>query len=173
MYCSQCGNEIIENARFCNNCGHPIPQKEESNSAGNQQAFLDAVEDIQQKLREIDNRKKDPIKKENVIKSAIKVAKKGVSAIDSVFNNSFEEKKLADKKQLILNYPLPSSPKALANFAKYINSVIVSKKREPDALTDAWKDKLKQIYLFAETKLSTSQEFMEIQKLYLLKKILK
>ena len=54
MYCSQCGKEISETAKFCSNCGCPIPEEEKPNSTSKQQSSFDAVEDIQKKLREIE-----------------------------------------------------------------------------------------------------------------------
>ena len=164
MYCSQCGKDISETAKFCSNCGCPVPEEEKPNLASKQQSAFDAVEDIQKKLREIDNRKKPPVKKGDVLKSALDVVKGETSALGLIFGDSFESKKLEDKKQLILDYPLPTSPKALASFAKYINSEIEAKKKEPDALTEVWKEKLKQVHLFAEIELSTTAEFAEIQK---------
>ena len=71
---------------------------------------------------------------------------------------------MADKKKLIQDYPLPTSPKALASFAKYINLEIEAKKKEPDALTPVWKEKLKQVHLFAETEFNSTEEFADIQK---------
>lgn len=170
MYCSQCGKKIPGTSKFCSECGCSVSVEDETTSAVNHQSAHDAVVDLQKQLREIDKRKKPPAKKENVIKSALKVATGGVSPLDLVFGDSFEEKKTEDKKQLILDYPLPTSPKALASLARYINSEIVAKKREPDALTDVWKEKLMQLYLFAETEYSDTEEFAEIKKYYKAKK---
>lgn len=170
MYCSQCGKKIPEASKFCNECGCPIQEETETNSANTHQSAYDAVADLQKKLREIDKRKKPPAKKETVLKSALKVATGGVSPLDLVFGDSFESKKTEDQKQLILDYPLPASPKALASLARYINSEIVAKKRNPDALTEAWKEKLMQLYLYAETEYSDTEEFAEIRKYYKAKK---
>ena len=164
MYCSQCGKEISEKSKFCSNCGCPVEEEAKPAPAPIQQSSFDAVEDIQRKLREIDSRKKPPIKKGDVLKSALDVVKGEKSALGLVFGDSFESKKIEDKKQLILDYPIPTSPKALASFAKYINAEIEAKKKEPDALTPVWKEKLKQVHLFAETELSSTEEFAEIQK---------
>lgn len=169
MYCSQCGKELSEKSKFCSNCGCPVEEENKPSSAPVQQSSFDAVEDIQKKLREIDSRKRPSAKKGGVVKSAFESLKETIREEASAsglgfFNDSFEEQKLADKKQLILNYPLPTSPKALASFAKYINSEIEAKKKEPDTLTPVWKEKLKQVHLFAETELSSTDEFAEIQK---------
>ena len=147
MYCNQCGKEIIETSKFCNNCGTPVP--EEDAIAPMPQPPSNAVEDLQKKLREIDNRKKPPAPKSAVLKSALDVVKGKTSVSDLIFGESFEGKKLADKRKLILDYPLPTSPKDLEHFAKYINSEIELKKTSPDVLTDVWKEKLKQVYSFA------------------------
>ena len=169
MYCSQCGKEISETSKFCSNCGCPVTEQGKTDFEPKQQSAFDVVEDIQKKLREIDNRRKPLVKKSGIVKSAFESLKETIktevtaSGLAS-FKDGFEEEKLADKKNLILNYPLPTSPKALANFAKYINSEIETKKKEPDALTPVWKEKLNQVYLFAETELSSTEEFTEIQK---------
>ena len=164
MYCNQCGKEISETSKFCSNCGCPVLEEVNKSSAPIEHSSFDAVEDLQKKLREIDNRKKPPVKKGDAIKSALDVVKGEASALGLVFGDAFGGKKLEEKKKLILDYPLPTSPKALANFAKYINSEIEAKKRDPDALTEVWKEKLKQVHLFAETQLSNTEEFAEIQK---------
>lgn len=165
MYCSQCGKEISQTSKFCANCGCPIPEEGKSNSAPNQQPVCDAVEDIQKKLKEIDNREKTTVKKVSAVKSALSIVKGEVSALDLVFGDNFESKKLEDKKQLILDYPFPTSPKVLLRFTKYIHAEIEAKRKEPDELTEVWKEKLKQAYLFAETEISTTKEFAEIVKL--------
>lgn len=161
---SQCGNEISQTSKFCINCGCPVSVEGESAFNEIPQSNFDVVEDIKRKLREIDKRKKPPAKKGGVIKSTLEIIRGESSVLDLVFSDDFEAEKLADKKQLILDYPLPNSPKALASFAKYINSEIASKKREPDELTEVWKEKLNQIHLFAKAELSDSEEFAEIQK---------
>ena len=63
MYCSQCGKEISEKSKFCSNCGCPVEEEAKPAPAPIQQSSFDAVEDIQRKLREIDSRKKPPIKR--------------------------------------------------------------------------------------------------------------
>ncbi len=169
MYCSQCGKELSEKSKFCSNCGCPVEEEAKPTPAPVQQSSFDAVEDLRRKLREIDSRKRPTTKKSGVVKSAFESLKETIreeAAASGLgfFNDSFEEQKLEDKKQLILNYPLPTSPKVLASFAKYINLEIEAKKKEPDALTPVWKEKLKQVHLFAKTEMSTTEEFAEIQK---------
>lgn len=164
MYCGQCGKEISGTSRFCGNCGYCVTEEAKNNSVPKHQSSFDAVEDIQKKLREIDSRIKPPVKKGDVIKSALNIVKRKTSALELVFGDNFESKKIEDKKQLILDYPLPTSSKALASFAKYIYSEIEAKKKEPDTLTEVWKEKLNQIHQFAETELSTTEEYAEIQK---------
>ncbi len=143
-----------------------MTEEENNDTEVVQQPPHDAVADIKKKLKEIDSRKKPPTKKEGVLKSAIKIAKKEASVLDFVFGDSFEADKLADKKQLIVDYPLPTSPKALADFAKYINQEIVAKKKTPDELTPTWKEKLKQVYEFAKAEIKHTDEFSEIKKYY-------
>lgn len=169
MYCSQCGKEISETSKFCSSCGCPIPEEDKPNVSPKQQSTFDAVEDLQKKLREIDSRKRPSSKKGGAVKSAFESLKQTIREEASasgltLFSDSFEEEKLEDKKKLILNYPIPTSPKALASFARYINLEIEAKKKEPDALTPVWKEKLKQVHLFAEAELSSTEEFAEIQK---------
>lgn len=169
MYCSQCGKELSDKSKFCSNCGCPVVEAGKPSSTPTEQLSCDAVEDIQKKLREIDSRKRPSVKKGGGVQSAFESLKETIREEASAsglafFKDSFEEEKLADKKKVILNYPLPASPKALANFAKYINSEIEAKKKEPDALTPVWKEKLKQVHLFAEAELNSTEEFAEIQK---------
>ena len=168
MYCSQCGKEIPNNSKFCCECGCPTQEQKKADFESSQQAF-DAVEDLKKKLREIDNRKKPSTKKGGQVRSAFESLQKTIREESAacgltLFKDSFEEEKLADKKKLIQNYPIPTSPKALASFAKYINSEIEAKKKDPDALTPIWKEKLQQVKLFAETEFRSTEEVVEIQK---------
>ena len=171
MYCSQCGKKVSETSFFCSNCGFPIPKEDTTQFLQKQQLSFDAVEDIKRKLKEIDNRKRPPVKKGGAVKTAFESIKKNIKEEASasglaVFHDDFEEKKLADKKQLILDYPFPTSPEALANFTKYIYSEIEAKRKAPDALTEVWKEKLKQAHRFAKKDLKATEEFGEIQKCY-------
>lgn len=143
MNCSQCGKETPANSSFCNVCGCPISEMDKTASEPKQQSALDATEDIKKKLREIDKCKKAPSKKD-----------------------SLKEEKLAAKETLIQNYPIPNSPKELVKFAKYLYSKIQTKKEKNDALLPVWKQKLEQVYLFAEKNLSSTEEFRKIQMLY-------
>ncbi len=170
MYCSQCGKEIPNNSKFCYECGSPTPQGDKIDPKPAESPF-DAVDDIKNKLSAIDNRKRPVIKKNGVVKSALEslkntIREEAATAGFELFDDGFEEGKLADKKKLIKDYPIPTSPKALASFAKYINSEIEAKKKHPDALTPIWQEKLKQVQLFAKTELDSTEEFAEIQKCY-------
>lgn len=171
MYCIKCGKEIPNNSKFCNGCGFPVVEKSAKDFEAEQQPEVDVVEDIKKKLQEIDNRKRPTAKKGGIVKSAFASMKNAIreeaaASGLTLFDDGFEEKKLADKKALIQNYPLPTSPKALASFAKYINSNIVAKINEPDDLTPIWKEKLKKVYIFAKAELSSTKEFVQIQKYY-------
>lgn len=169
MYCSQCGKEIPNNSKFCNVCGYPVVENSKTDFEPKQQPMFDAVNDLRKRLREIDNRKRPSSTKSGVVKSAFESLKKTIreEAAASglkLFDDDFEEEKLSDKKKLIQNYPLPSSAKALLSFAKYINSEIEAKKKEPDALTPIWKEKLSQVYLFGKAEFKGTEELAEIQE---------
>ena len=171
MYCSQCGKEIPNDSRFCSECGYPTAGKNNTDFEPKLQPELDAVEDIQKKLREIDNRKNTSANKDGKIKTAFEKLKKTIrdeaaASGFTLFFDSFEEEKLEDKKKVIQDYPLPTSPKELACFAKYIKSEIKAKKKTPDLLTPVWKEKLKQVYLFAKKELRSTEAFAEIKKCY-------
>ena len=166
MYCTECGSKIFEGSRFCGNCGYRVIDTIEHNNEDKIQLPYDAVQDIQKQLKAIEKRKQTRRKTKRAIDSVLNVIKEELPSLDFAFSKSFEEKKLEDMRQLIINFPLPTSPQSLLRFAKYVNSVIASKRKEPDALTEVWKEKLKQIYLFAEQEINTTEEFAEIQKYY-------
>ncbi len=146
MYCDQCGKRIAKTSKFCSGCGSPV-LGEENVSHEEKESILDPVKDIQKKLREIDNRKKPPKKKENTVKKAFDVLKGKVSILDLVFDDDFESQKMSDKKKLILEYPMPNSCDNLKKLATYMNSQIASNGREIDSLTDVWKEKLMRMIL--------------------------
>ena len=35
-FCPQCGYELMENDRFCNNCGNPVPNRQHAKISGNE-----------------------------------------------------------------------------------------------------------------------------------------
>jgi len=169
VYCNHCKKETPTNANYCLGCGSPFSETPKTDSAPKPQSTFDAIEDIQKKLQEIDNRKRPSAKNNGSVKSAFESLKQtirdeAVSSGLTLFNDRFEEEKLADKKKLIQNYPLPSSPQALEHLAKYIISEIDAKKKNPDALTPIWKEKFEQVYKHAKTYFSDTKEFSEIQK---------
>jgi len=166
MYCNQCGVEIRENSKFCSNCGCPVPKEKPGGFSTQKQPSFNAVEDLMQKLEEIDNRKKPTPKKGAFVQSTLDRIKKEAATAGLEVEDKFEEKKVEDKKRLILNYPLPTSPNALLAFAQYLYSEISAKKKFPNSLTEAWKEKLKQVYLFAKKNFRTAEEFSEIQNCY-------
>lgn len=138
-------------------------------SSSDSKYTFNAVEDIKNRLKEIDNRKRPPIKKSDVVKSVTKVLKRETSVLetlDSALTDTFSEKKLEDKKKLVQTYNLPTTPKELLAFAKFVNSEIVTKKNESDPLMYTWKEKLKEIYLYAEKNIRETEAFATIQKYY-------
>ena len=46
MFCSQCGQEILEGARFCSNCGTPVEQGDPSTTASFDPGMLDPTEEV-------------------------------------------------------------------------------------------------------------------------------
>lgn len=176
MYCYKCGKEISNDAKNCNMCGCSVNQGAETNFSSKQQQEFDVVEDIQKKLKEIDNRSKPQSQKHypkqvEDVKLAFESMKKNIreEAASSglrVFVDDFEEKKLNDKKNLITHYPLPTSPKALLSFAKYIALEIKAKMKKPDSLTPVWNEKLLRVYQYAKAELRFTEEFVEIRQCY-------
>jgi hypothetical protein len=143
-----------------------MEETEEKMNSNDLELTSNAVEDIKNRLKEIDKQKKPPIKKEDVVRSAVKVLKRETSIVGLLLDDSFEEKKLDDKKTLILEYELPILPKELLAFVKYIHNEIAKKKKEPDPLLCTWKEKLEQSYVFAEKNVKGTEEFIEIEKQY-------
>ena len=122
--------------------------------------------EILAELKKIDNRQKPKAAKGSTIKSITKIIKGEKSLLDTVFDNSFEEQKLDDKKQFIRNYPLPDSPQMLLGFASFLSATLRKATKEPDKLTSTWKEKFEQVILFAEEKFSGTSELENIKTFY-------
>lgn len=122
--------------------------------------------EILAELKKIDNRQKPKAAKGSTIKSITKIIKGEKSLLDTVFDNSFEEKKLDDKKQLIRDFPIPASPQKLLGFAHFLSATLHKATKEPDKLASTWKEKFKEVLLFAEEKISGTSELENIKTFY-------
>lgn len=167
MYCSQCGKKIADDSRYCSRCGYPTFEEESCKTSEQHEPIYDAVKDIQYQLDMIDKREK-PLRPRKANRSLLEIMKDTMfeEEQEEKHNNKFKEKKQADKQKLIQNYPFPSTPEEHLNFVMYIDSIITSTKKNKDPLNEAWKEKLKQAYLFAKKEFSTSAEFVAIQNIY-------
>lgn len=164
MYCSQCGKKIPQTSKYCSGCGCPIIEEELDISIPYEPTY-DVVKDIKTQLSMIDGQKKPSRIKNTSIQSALETVKSEAYAAGLV-TDKYAEKKQKKKKELILDFPLPHTVEELLAFAKYIESLITSKKKNDDPITEAWKEKLKQIYRFAKKEFATEAEFIDIQRIY-------
>lgn len=171
MYCSQCGKKIADTSKFCTGCGSPVVEEDEFEVSAQHKITYDAVEDIQHQLNMIDNREKT-LRTKKANRSFLEIVKDELfeEEYEEKYNNEFKEKKQADKQKLILNFPLPNTSEDLLHFTKYIHSMITEIKKNNDPLIETWKEKLKQVYLFAKKEFSSSEEFVAIQNIYKLYK---
>ena len=163
MYCTQCGIEISETSKFCSQCGSPVKENDISNNVSNKQNTYDAVQDLKAKLKEIESRKKPTIKKGKALTEVVNVVKKKAYDAGLPIKDTFEEQKLLDKKQLIIDYPMPDTPEQLERFAKYIASQSSSKNKQNDELTEIWKEKLNQVQRYSKKRFNNTEETKKIK----------
>lgn len=186
-YCSNCGNQLVEGARFCTKCGTPVDSgnnnqqgtsyEEEIQECPNCGEALSAsavscptcgyelrdtttvssVQELVHKLEQID--KEDSSKNKNLF-----------SRISS--RSEDEKKEKVDRKiDLIKNYPM-NTKKDIFDFAVVAASNVDmdSIKEDGDAyrrkMSEAWFAKLEQAYRKAKVELAGDSRFNEIQTLY-------
>lgn len=183
-YCSNCGNQLEEGAKFCSNCGTPV----ESGNNNQRKTSYDgeihkcpscgevlpafaavcpacgyelrdtkannSVQALVSKLQQIEN----------------EGSSKGINKVGRVFGilGDSDERKLS----LIKNFPIPNTKEDILEFAvlaatnvdatSYTNADDDYKKK----LSDAWLAKLEQAYRKAKIVLAGDTRFNEIQALY-------
>lgn len=49
MFCSQCGQAVVEGARFCSNCGTPVEQEDPGTTASFDPGMMDPTEEVSDK----------------------------------------------------------------------------------------------------------------------------
>ena len=170
MHCKHCGENLVEEEKFCRSCGATIDENTEKNCTekkkSERQTSYDAVEDLKKKLESIERRKKPSTIKNEALKKVFDLVKNEAEEAGISFDIKYKNKKLQDKKQTIDDFPLPDSAEELLNLSKYIQKQILSKRKNDNDLKETWQEKLKEAYRYAKKEFCDTEQFFEIETCY-------
>ncbi len=154
-YCTNCGQQVADNAKFCANCGTPIA----SANDGERKTFYDGEIHKCPHCGEV-------LKAFETICPTCKFELRGAKAVGSVREFAFklenvnsEEKRI----ELIKNFYIPNTKEDIYEFFIYAMSNLNSSVRE----AEAWQVKLEQTYHKAKLSFGDTAEFQYIHSLYL------
>ena len=186
-FCTDCGNQLVEGARFCSRCGKPtsgaINIRRQPNSVSDMgkcpncgdfiKAFAvrcpscgyelrnvqgsSAVQIFARQLQEIEARRKEKSKVAGVLES---IGIKCSSAIDEQEINLIRNFAVPNTREDVLEFMILAASNI--DESVYNNSYNTTEK----SISNAWLAKTKQVYHKAKLSLGTEPEFSEIQKIY-------
>ncbi len=155
-YCTNCGQQVADDAKFCANCGTPISQND---SNPERKTVFDGEIHKCPHCGEV-------LKAFETVCPTCKFELRGAKAAGSVRefalkleNVSSEEKRI----ELIKNFYIPNTKEDIYEFFIYAMSNLSASERE----ADAWQVKLEQTYHKAKLSFGNTEEFDYIHNLYI------
>ena len=155
-FCTNCGQQVADGAKFCANCGTPISQ---NTSNTERKSIFDGEIHKCPHCGEV-------LKAFETVCPTCKLELRGAKAAGSVRefalkleNVSSEEKRI----DLIKNFYIPNIKEDIYEFFIYAMSNLSASERE----ADAWQVKLEQTYHKAKLSFGTTEEFEYIHNLYI------
>lgn len=158
-FCTNCGSEVEDNAKFCKNCGAAVNQPYKSANSERKTIYEGNIY-------------KCPHCGE-VLNSFVAVCPscgyelRGKQATDSVkeFYSDLRKAQTTNAKDhLIRNYPIPNAKEDILEFMILASSNIVGE--DDRDIYEAWIAKFEQAYQKAELLFSQDKEFVKIQQIY-------
>ena len=190
-FCINCGSEIVENAKFCQKCGHPT-EKANHNEEKRKQEFVGKIykcPNCGEELKsfeikcpacghELRGAKASNAVKEFALKLEAIESRREYEKPKGIFDNTayISVNKTDEQKiNLIKSFSVPNNREDMlefmilassnVNFRSYDSFSNRSSKGEV-AISDAWIAKMRQVYDKARVSCKNSAEFIEIQRLY-------
>jgi hypothetical protein len=158
MYCSNCGKELIDGSKFCNDCGTKVDNIEQSNTDSKRKIIFDGkihkCPNCGSKLNSFEHKCKDcgyELRGSNLNNVVMEFANK-LEKVDSI----------SKKNELISNFYIPNTKEDIYEF--FI--LAISNLKTDSSCEEAWKSKLEQTYHKAKLSFGNSPEFEYVDKLY-------
>lgn len=158
MYCSNCGKELIDGSKFCNDCGTKVDNIEQSNTDSKRKIIFDGkihkCPNCGSKLNSFEHKCKDcgyELRGSNLNNVVMEFANK-LEKVDSI----------SKKNELISNFYIPNTKEDIYEF--FI--LAISNLKTDSSCEEAWKSKLEQTYHKAKLSFGNTSEFDYIDKLY-------
>lgn len=157
-FCSNCGQRLTDNAKFCPNCGATVEKGREDVTPERKQVF-------EGEIRKCPNCG-EALKAFEATCPVCGYELRGVKASDSIqeFYARLERASTDEQRAaLIRSYPIPNSKEDIIEFIILASTNIDSAK---ESTFDAWATKFEQSYQKAKLAFPNGPDFSEIQKIY-------
>lgn len=158
-FCNQCGQQLAENSKFCENCGAPVRIAEPKRGAHRETVY-------EGKLHKCPNCG-EVLKSFTATCPACGHEFRGARVSQSVheFALKLEQAKTNEQKiTLIRNFPIPNTKEDVIEFMMLASTNIYGEMPKP--LYDAWRVKVEQSYQKAILLFQNDANFSKIQTLY-------
>ena len=191
-FCVNCGEKVVDGAKFCQKCGISVVRDSERNENTRQQEFSGIIykcpncgEGLKSFISicpscgfEFRGMKATSALKEFATKLEIIESRREYEKPGGLFKRAAQLQHISktdeQKISLIKNYALPNTKEDILEFmilaTTNIDLGIYSTTDTPSAgakaLTEAWNAKIKQVYTKAKNSLGTDSDFVRIQELY-------
>lgn len=191
-FCVNCGEKVIDGAKFCQKCGTPIPKDGERNENARQQEFSGKIykcpncgEVLKSFISncpscgfELRGTKATSAVKEFATKLEIIESRREYEKPGGLFRHAAQLQHISktdeQKISLIKSFSVPNTKEDILEFmilaTSNVDLDIYSTTNTPTAgakaLTEAWNAKIKQVFAKAKNSFGTDSDFMRIQELY-------
>lgn len=195
-FCYNCGENLLEKAKFCPECGTPIGQKEAQEKApqersedneirkcpgcsatigsfsthcpmcGNEIGGNSITNTVQDLVDRLERINAKEMPVSNSQCPSSKKAREKWEMEQRQARWTFEREIDEEKAELIINYPVPTTKAEILEFMLLASSNYDVKKGNADVVNRAWKLKLEQVYEKATIAMPHSADFEKVKKIY-------
>lgn len=153
-YCSNCGNRLGDNDKFCPQCGAPVGQQDDSRHRSHFDGELHKCPKCGETLNSFVT---------NCPSCGYEIrGSKGISVVKELADRINQVNTLEEKNELISNFYIPNTKEDIIDFFILATSNIDA----GSPCLEAWYSKLDQAYQKAQLLLGNSQEFEHMNDIY-------
>lgn len=154
--CPCCGDILNSFVTNCPSCGYEVREAKPTSSVKELVTKLESIESRQMPIME---------EKKSLMKMVFGKDLKDEDEMQEAARR-FENQKLQEKVNVIINYPVPNTKEDIWEFMILATSNINAKLGIDDDLSKAWIQKMEQVYQRAELTIKNSSDLNPIKNLY-------